>query len=90
MPEALRLASELHEAFCSRWIGRECVILTEETDGSYVRGLTGNYIRVTAKAHAEVNELVRAVPSKYLQEGLVTDESCADAARRFRHSCDIS
>ena len=88
--EALRLASELHEAFCSRWIGRECVILTEETDGSYARGLTGNYIRVTAKAHASVNELVRTVPSKYRQEGLVTDESCSDAALRFRHSCDIS
>lgn len=80
--EALRLASELHEAFCSRWIGRECFILTEETDGSYARGLTGNYIRVTAKARAAVNEIICAVPSRYEQEELVTDDACCNAALR--------
>ncbi|MCQ4765508.1 hypothetical protein NE577_15665, partial [Cloacibacillus evryensis] len=54
--EALSLAAELHQKFCSNWIGRECGILTEESDGTAVKGLTRNYIRITAASAAGINE----------------------------------
>lgn len=71
--EALGLAAELHEGFCSRWIGRECAILTEESDGTAAKGLTRNYIRVTAKAAAKINEEIIVIPAKYGEDGLITE-----------------
>jgi len=70
--EALELAAELHEDFCSRWIGRECAILTEESDGTAAKGLTRNYIRVTAEAAAKINEEIIVIPAKYREDGLIT------------------
>lgn len=55
--EALAAAAELHEKFCSRWLGREITILTEETKDGAARGLTRNYIRAAAPSpDARVNE----------------------------------
>lgn len=71
--EALELAAELHKDFCSRWIGRECAILTEESDGTAAKGLTRNYIRVTAKAAAKINEEIIVIPAKYGEDGLITE-----------------
>lgn len=78
--EALALASELHKKFCSRWIGRELAILVEETDGAAAKGLSGNYIRVTAKAAAAVNETISVVPSRYAGEGLTTEGVSASSS----------
>lgn len=71
--EALELAAELHKDFCSRWIGRECAILTEESDGTAAKGLTRSYIRVTAKAAAKINEEIIVIPAKYGEDGLITE-----------------
>jgi threonylcarbamoyladenosine tRNA methylthiotransferase MtaB len=48
--EALALASELHERYCSGWIGREVSILAEETDGDSVTGLSRHYVRISGRA----------------------------------------
>lgn len=71
--EALELAAELHKDFCSRWIGRECAILTEDSDGTAAKGLTRSYIRVTAKAAAKINEEIIVIPAKYGEDGLITE-----------------
>lgn len=71
--EALELAAELHKNFCSRWIGRECAILTEDSDGTAAKGLTRSYIRVTAKAAAKINEEIIVIPAKYEEDGLITE-----------------
>lgn len=71
--EALSLAAELHQKFCSNWIGRECGVLTEESDGTAVKGLTRNYIRITAASAAGINEEITAIPAKYAEEGLITE-----------------
>lgn len=71
--EALELAAELHKDFCSRWIGRECAILTEDSDGTAAKGLTRNYIRVTAEAAAKINEEIIVIPAKYGEDGLITE-----------------
>lgn len=78
--EALALALDLHKKFCSRWIGRELAILVEETDGAAAKGLSGNYIRVTAKAAAAVNETISVVPSRYAGEGLTTEGVSANSS----------
>ena len=71
--ESLELAAELHKDFCSQWIGSECAILTEESDGTAAKGLTRNYIRVTAKAAAKINEEIIVIPAKYGEDGLITE-----------------
>ncbi len=84
--EALSLAAALHKEFCTKWIGAECAILTEETDGAAAKGLTRNYIRITALAAAEINEEITVIPAKYEEEGLVT----AGISQNIRFSSDVS
>ena len=52
---------------------QECAILTEESDGTAAKGLTRNYIRVTAKAAAKINEEIIVIPAKYGEDGLITE-----------------
>ncbi|MDO4987564.1 MAG: MiaB/RimO family radical SAM methylthiotransferase [Synergistes sp.] len=68
--EALTLAAALHEKFCSRWIGRECEMLTEENKNGTIKGLTRNYIRITAHGTSEVGEDAFIIPVSYKNEGL--------------------
>ncbi|MDO5114749.1 MAG: MiaB/RimO family radical SAM methylthiotransferase [Synergistaceae bacterium] len=71
--EALELAERLHRKFCSRWIGDEVTILAEEKKNGVARGLTRNYIRVTAQAEAKINEELRLIPTAYRDGGLTTE-----------------
>ena len=71
--EALSTAAELHRAFCERFIGRPCSILIEEGADGVVRGLTANYIRVTAKADGGTEDEITVIPTRYAQEGLFTE-----------------
>lgn len=68
--EAVALAAELHEKFSSAWIGKECLVLAEECENGTANGLTRNYIRITAKTDARVNEEFTAIPTVYYREGL--------------------
>ena len=84
--EALETAAELHEKFCSRWLGREITILTEEIKNGAARGLTRNYIRAEAPARgARVNEELRLTPASYGGETL-----CAADTPRAGFSEEIS
>lgn len=74
--EALETAAELHEKFCSRWLGREITILTEEIKDGAARGLTRNYIRAEAPARgAGVNEELSLTPAGYRAEALFAAET---------------
>ncbi len=74
--EALEAAAQLHEKFCSRWLGREITILTEEIRDGAARGLTRNYIRAVAPAcGAGVNEELRLTPAHYAGEPLSAAET---------------
>lgn len=74
--EALEAAAELHEKFCSRWLGREITVLTEEIKNGAVRGLTRNYIRAEAPAcGARVNEELTLTPAHYANETLFAAET---------------
>ncbi len=74
--EALETAAELHEKFCSRWLGREISILTEEIKGGAARGLTRNYIRAEAPSRgAGVNEELSFTASAYRDEALFADDT---------------
>ncbi|MCF0247693.1 MAG: MiaB/RimO family radical SAM methylthiotransferase [Synergistes sp.] len=68
--EALDLASELHEKFCTRLIGKDCKILIEERAKGTVRGYTRNFVKINAAAQSEINEEISVVPVKYDSEEL--------------------
>lgn len=76
---ALALAGELHEKFCSRWIGKEVSILVEEEKNNSATGLTRNYIRVCAPGSAAaINSEIVLRPSAYENEALIAspDTDC--------------
>lgn len=79
--EALCAAEALHKNFCLRHAGQEAVILVEENAGGVVRGLTRNYIRVTGRAFAKINEETSLIPVKYSHEGLATEDAPEECAQ---------
>ena len=81
--EALASASELHEKYCSRWIGSEAEILVEERKDGIIRGLTKHYVRVTAKDDGTPQgSITRVVPESYGREMLFCEgaENSHDAS----------
>lgn len=69
--EALAAAAELHEKYCSRWIGSEAEVLVEERKDGIIRGLTKHYVRVTAKEDGTPSASITSViPKSYAHEML--------------------
>ena len=75
--EALALAEELHERYCSGWIGKIVRVLTEESADGIIHGLTKHYVRVTARAECSVSCETEVMPERY-EHGILT---CGKIAR---------
>ena len=76
--EALDSAASLHRAFCSRYIGKSCELLTESSQNGCTHGLTRNYIKITAQGTQEINKEITVIPAQYFKEGLITEAISAN------------
>ena len=77
--ETLETAARLHKTYCARWLNKPVEILVEEVKDGVMTGLTPEYVRVAAKASAEVKkrDTARVVATEY-RNGIITDGSSAE------------
>ncbi len=73
--EALIIAEELHEKYCSSWIGEKVSILVEEKKRRIVSGLTPHYIRVCKEDKGEkTSDIVDVIPERYENGILISNQ----------------
>lgn len=63
--EALALSSELADEYRKQWVGKETVIISEETENGFTGGYTSQYIPVLVRGEHPHGEALRIMMSEY-------------------------
>lgn len=70
----IKLTEEIALQEENRFIGTEAEVLFEQTDGEYIEGLSGNYLRIYVKGGEELTGKIRKVNIKERKDGILFGE----------------